>query len=87
GCLYKWVPSNFRFECPCHGSKFQLDGTYIEGPAPRDLDRFVIYLKDASGRVVAQTDLKGDPLPVPDPNLIIEVDTGKKILGKPAQKA
>ncbi len=80
------MQSNFRFECPCHGSKFQLDGTFIEGPAPRDLDRFVIYLKDASGRVVAQTDPGGSPLPVPDPNLIVEVDTGQKILGKPAQK-
>ncbi|MCS7251965.1 MAG: ubiquinol-cytochrome c reductase iron-sulfur subunit [Thermoflexus sp.] len=86
GCLYKWVPSNFRFECPCHGSKFQLDGTYIEGPAPRDLDRFVIYLKDSTGRVVAQTDSQGNPLPVSDPNLLIEVDTGNKIEGKPAQK-
>lgn len=46
----------------------------------------MIYLKDASGRIVAQTDPQGDPLPVPDPNLIIEVDTGKKILGKPAEK-
>ncbi len=87
GCLYKWVPSNFRFECPCHGSKFQLDGTYLEGPAPRDLDRFVIYLKDASGRVVAQMDPRGDPLPVPDPNWILEVDTGQKILGNPARRA
>ena len=42
GCLYKWVPTNSRFECPCHGSKFHLDGTYIEGPAPRSLDRFVV---------------------------------------------
>ena len=22
GCLYQWVESNNRFECPCHGSKF-----------------------------------------------------------------
>ncbi len=40
GCLYKWEASNFRFECPCHGSKFSKDGFYIEGPAPRSLDRF-----------------------------------------------
>src|SRR5690606_13616135 len=33
GCLPKWVPTNGRFECPCHGSKFNLNGTYIEGPA------------------------------------------------------
>ena len=40
GCLYKWTPSNNRFECPCHGSKFSHDGFYIEGPAPRSLDSF-----------------------------------------------
>ncbi len=38
GCLYKWEPSNNRFECPCHGSKFSREGFYIEGPAPRSLD-------------------------------------------------
>jgi len=40
GCLYKWEPSNIRFECPCHGSKYSHDGFYIEGPAPRSLDYF-----------------------------------------------
>ncbi len=42
GCLYKWAQSNNRFECPCHGSKFTKDGYYIEGPAPRSLDTFVV---------------------------------------------
>lgn len=42
GCLYKWEPSNVRFECPCHGSKFSHDGFYIEGPAPRSLDYFEV---------------------------------------------
>jgi cytochrome b6-f complex iron-sulfur subunit len=42
GCLYKWEPANWRFECPCHGSKFTHDGFYIEGPAPRSLDSFEI---------------------------------------------
>ena len=48
GCLYEWVPMTFRFECPCHGSKFQLTGDYIAGPARRSLDSFVIeaYLPD-----------------------------------------
>lgn len=40
GCLPRWAPTNERFECPCHGSKFEGDGSYIEGPAPRGLDRF-----------------------------------------------
>jgi len=42
GCLYKWVESNFRFECPCHGSKYTHDGWYIEGPAARSLDSFAV---------------------------------------------
>ena len=82
GCLYGWQPLTKRFECPCHGSKFQLNGTYIEGPAPRSLDRFVIRVQDASGKVVAQTDANGGPVPVTDPNATLLVDTGKKIEGK-----
>ena len=91
GCLYKAEPSTVRFECPCHGSKFQFDGTYIEGPAPRDLDRFVVQLVDAEGKVVAQTDEDPDSpaygapfaLPPNADNLRIVVKTGKRInLGK-----
>lgn len=91
GCLYAWVDSTNRFECPCHGSKYQLDGTYIEGPAPRDLDRFVVKLVDTQGNVVAQTDTdKASPtyggpvaLPAGAENLTIVVETGDKIdLGK-----
>jgi cytochrome b6-f complex iron-sulfur subunit len=82
GCLYGWQPLTKRFECPCHGSKFQLNGTYIEGPAPRSLDRFVVRVQDASGKVVAQTDANGGPVPVADPNATLLVDTGKKIEGK-----
>jgi len=56
GCLYKWEPSNNRFECPCHGSKFSKAGFYIEGPAPRSLDTFV--LTEENGQVVVDTGKK-----------------------------
>lgn len=82
GCLYAWQPVTNRFECPCHGSKYQKNGTYIEGPAPRSLDRFVIQFRDADGKVVAQSDPQGNPVPIPDPNAVLVVDTGKIILGK-----
>ncbi len=61
GCLYKWEASNVRFECPCHGSKFTHDGYYIEGPAPRSLDTFVISVEE--GQVVVDTGAKiiGNP--------------------------
>ena len=56
GCLYKWEPSNFRFECPCHGSKFTHDGNFIEGPAPRSLDHFELTIEN--GQVVVDTGKK-----------------------------
>jgi cytochrome b6-f complex iron-sulfur subunit len=82
GCLYDWVPMTHRFECPCHGSKYQLWGDYIGGPARRSLDRFVIQAVAPDGRVVAETDAEGNPLVIEgDVNLV--VDTGQRILGQP----
>ena len=84
GCLYNWNSQEGKFICPCHGSQFQPDGTYIQGPAPRNLDRFVVKLQTPDGLVVAETDpATGDPLQVPDdPGLVIRVDTGQRIIGK-----
>lgn len=80
GCLYEWVQVTFRFECPCHGSKFSLTGDYLAGPARRSLDRFVIKAIAPDGTVRAQTNDQGDPLIVePDDQLVI--DTGARILG------
>ena len=84
GCLYKYEGTADRFECPCHGSKFWLDGTKIleEGPAPRGLDRFTIELQDADGNVVAQTE-DGAPLALPanTSGLRVIVKTGDKTEG------
>jgi len=90
GCLYAWVDSTVRFECPWHGSKYQVDGTYIEGPAPRDLDRFRVVITDGQGNLVDETVTTktspgfGAPIPAPtDGSLVIKVDTGMKLdLGK-----
>jgi cytochrome b6-f complex iron-sulfur subunit len=82
GCLYQWQTSTNRFECPCHGSKYQRDGTYIEGPAPRSLDRMVIHVYDAGGKEIAATNATGDPLTLPSGAADIVVDTGKIITGK-----
>jgi len=40
GCAYSWDKEKGQFACPCHFSFFRPDGTVIEGPAPRALDRF-----------------------------------------------
>ncbi len=83
GCLYEWQAVSGRFECPCHGSKYTKDGTYIEGPAPRSLDRMILSFTDAGGKPVSLTDAKGAPLRIPgDTNLSVVVDTGKIIAGE-----
>ncbi|MBO9308288.1 MAG: ubiquinol-cytochrome c reductase iron-sulfur subunit [Chloroflexi bacterium] len=78
GCLFKWVEVNRRFECPCHGSKFGEDGRYIEGPAPRNLDRFAVRVTTPTG--VIESDANGSPVKI-DGAVRIEINTGKKIKG------
>ncbi len=82
GCLFKWVPANNRFECPCHGSKFDANGRKIpgQGPAPRNLDRFAVAVKTPAGSNT--TSPTGGPVKV-EGAVSIEVDTGKKIKGWP----
>ncbi len=79
GCLYAWAQSNFRFECPCHGSKYTTDGTWIEGPAPRSLDRFPIVVTTNNGELTNNE--AGDPIPGLSPTNVVSVrvDTGKRI--------
>jgi len=81
GCLYFWSEAASIFACPCHGSQFKLDGTYIAGPAPRDLDRFTFQILDADGNVLAAS-TDGQPVPLPAGADRIVVNTGQKILGK-----
>jgi len=79
GCLPKWVDVNNRFECPCHGSKFELDGLYIEGPAPRSLDRFKTTITFTDG-TTATTNGDGDPIPLEGRTIAaISIDTGARV--------
>lgn len=55
-CLPKWSSSNHRFECPCCGSKFQLDGTYIEGPAARGMDQYPMTVTTERDRFTTRAD-------------------------------
>lgn len=54
GCRVPWCSSSQGFECPCHGSKYNYVGEYRAGPAPRNLDRFVVEVNDA-GRFIIDT--------------------------------
>ena len=46
GCRVPWCATAQGFECPCHGSKYDYIGEYFGGPAPRNLDRFVVEVID-----------------------------------------
>lgn len=53
GCRVPWCQTSQGFECPCHGSKYNSVGEYEGGPAPRNLDRFVV--EDQDGRFIIKT--------------------------------
>jgi glycine/D-amino acid oxidase-like deaminating enzyme/nitrite reductase/ring-hydroxylating ferredoxin subunit len=39
GCIVEWNDAEYSWDCPCHGSRFDADGTFIDGPAIDDLPR------------------------------------------------
>jgi menaquinol-cytochrome c reductase iron-sulfur subunit len=47
GCRPLWNDSANRFQCPCHGSQFDIDGEHVAGPAPRGMDP--LPFKEQSG--------------------------------------
>jgi len=44
GCITEWRSEDRVIACPCHGSRFEKDGTKLAGPAPRPLPHFAIRL-------------------------------------------
>ena len=38
GCLVRFNAAERSWDCPCHGSRFDVDGTVLEGPATRPLE-------------------------------------------------
>ena len=65
GCKPNFCETNFWFECPCHGSRYDRVGTKIKelGPAPRSLDRFANTVKDGQLMVDTSRVILG-PLPI-----------------------
>lgn len=66
GCITQWNPELQMIACPCHGSKFRMDGTKIEGPAPRPLPHFAISL-------TAEGELSVDKLEVVPASQVLRV--------------
>lgn len=51
GCTPRWLATESKFKCPCHGSGFKMTGINFEGPAPRPLERVKVGL-DPDGMIM-----------------------------------
>ncbi len=57
GCTPRWLKSDDKFKCPCHGSGFYRSGINFEGPAPRPLERVRVSLAE-DGQLLVDVGVK-----------------------------
>ncbi len=65
GCTYAFRDECISFKCPCHGSHYNVNGEYLDGPAPRSADRFALSFQGSD--VVVDTGSLNNTVPHPDP--------------------
>lgn len=46
GCTFPWNPREQEFQCPCHGSRYDLEGVVVRGPAPLPLKIIHVAVKE-----------------------------------------
>jgi cytochrome b6-f complex iron-sulfur subunit len=74
GCTVPFRDDCVSFKCPCHGSHYNVDGEYLDGPAPRSLDRFALSFDGEN--VIIDTGTLNNTVPHPDATtLLIAVPT------------
>jgi cytochrome b6-f complex iron-sulfur subunit len=64
GCTVPFRDDCDSFKCPCHGSHYNVDGEYLDGPAPRSLDRFAFHFE--GDNVIVDTGTLNNHVPHPD---------------------
>jgi cytochrome b6-f complex iron-sulfur subunit len=56
GCITRFLSDQNVIACPCHGSRFDLEGNVVEGPAPRPLPWLQVGT-DPNGLLVVDTSI------------------------------
>ncbi|MGE5279008.1 MAG: ubiquinol-cytochrome c reductase iron-sulfur subunit [Acidobacteriota bacterium] len=54
GCITRFLSDQNVIACPCHGSRFDLEGNVVQGPAPRPLP-WLDVTTDSTGALVVDT--------------------------------
>jgi cytochrome b6-f complex iron-sulfur subunit len=57
GCIARFQPDKNLIACPCHGSRFSLEGDVMAGPAPRPLRWVQMSLSD-KGELIVDTSIE-----------------------------
>jgi len=73
GCTVPFRDDCDSFKCPCHGSHYNVDGEYLDGPAPRSLDRFIFTFSGED--VMVNTGVLNQKVPHPE--------TGTRLIAVP----
>lgn len=45
GCEVRWNSAELSWDCPCHGSRFNVNGKILTGPTTRNLQKVFPYQK------------------------------------------
>jgi Rieske Fe-S protein len=60
GCSIAWTPADQLFECPCHGSRFNINGNVVHGPAAYPLSNLTWKQGATASEIIVQSyTLKG----------------------------
>jgi cytochrome b6-f complex iron-sulfur subunit len=55
GCITRYLSDEGVIACPCHGSRFDLEGNVVHGPAPRPLPWIEVKEEATTGTLLVDT--------------------------------